>query len=467
VIVNRDNPALRIRVPTLASAALLLLMTGAAQAQTFGTTTEGLNAGHFVFYPSISMEYTQDGNIFYRTGEAGQTVTRSGIYVVRPRVLVDLPIGTSRVRWVYSPVFRAYTNESFEQTKRFSHFFDLEATRSGPVLSIRATDHLVRGTVELQEVDRGGEVVFGLVPFTTHSPELELTVKAGARNGLSILPRYSSVSFQDQGEAAFFSYRRKEVEARFSRALSEPTTLYGSYTVDRTDQEREQVFFGDVSLDARTVGVGLRRKLNEQVVTSVTGGYKTITFKGGSKSNFAGPVLDGHTTWRLDDATLLELTLMRQAYQSFYVNNNYYLDQEARIRVMRQLGHSLFLDASVASLNNVYADPLDISVTPETPSDLDCNTKTVDANGDTICVGDGRIDSYEPLAPSVGRRRRDRVYRLQIGAGWQVLRTLRFFIGYNGERRSSNMEEISSSGLFDPFDYSVNRVFFRIEAGWL
>jgi len=213
--------------------------------------------------------------------------------------------------------------------------------------------------------------------------------------------------------------------------------------------------------------VGLRRTLNEQVVTSITAGYKSIEFRGGSDSDFKGPVLDAHTAWKLDDATLFEVSLGRQAYQSFFVNNNYYVDQEARVRLMRQLGHSLFVDATLNWLNNVYADPLDISVTAATPPNFDCNTTTVDSNGDVVCVGDGRIDSYESLAPSVGRRRRDRVYRLQVGAGWQVSRTLRFFIGYNGERRSSNLEQTSSSGVFDPFDYSVNRVFFRIEAGWL
>lgn len=471
-------PSLRLRPGALllAAAALWLQVPSAARGQVFRTVGEGLNAGHFVLYPSIALEYTHDGNVFYRSEDTpGESITRSGIYVLRPRLLVDLPIGSGRVRWVYSPVYRDYTNRSFRQTKRFSHFLDFEATRSGPVLSVRAADHLVLGTIELQEVDRGGEAVFGLVPFTTHSPELEVTLKAGARNGLSLLPRYSAVRFMERGAAAFFSYRRKEIEARFNHALSEPTLLYGYYTFDRTDQEREQIFFGDVSLDARTIGVGLRRTLNQEVATSIAAGYKSIRFRGGSKSDFAGPVLDGHATWQLSDAALLDVSVGRQAYQSFFVNNNYYIDVEARIRLMHQLGYSAYWDASVGYLNNAYADPLDISVTPATPPGLDCNPTldppNCDPNSDPncklICVPNGKIDAFESLAPSVGRRRHDRVYRLQVGAGWQLARTLRVFIGYNGERRLSNIEQSAPGGVFDPFDYSVNRVFFRIEAGWL
>lgn len=455
MIVSYCNPTLRPGALILVAAALWLQVPTAARGQTFRTTSEGLNAGHFVLYPSMMLEYTQDGNVRYESQDGpGGSVTRSGIYVLRPRLLVDLPIGSGRVRWVYSPAYREYTNESFQQTRRFSHFLDFEATRSGPVLSFRASDHLVRATVELPEIDPGREATFGSVPFTSHSPELEVTVKAGARNGLSILPRYSAVRFEDQESAAFFSYRRKGIEMRVSRALSEPTGLYAYYALDTTDQEREQILFGDVSLDARTLGVGLRRTLNQEVITSIAAGYKTIDFRGGSKTDFAGSVLDATASWHLGDDTLLDVSVSRQAYQSFFVNNNYYINGEARFRLMHEVGHSVYWEVSLAYLSNVYADPLDISVTAATPPNLDSD-------------GDGRIDSYEVLEPSVGRRRRDEVYRMQAGAGWQIVPKLRVFIGYNGERRSSNMEQSFAGGVFDPFDYSVNRAVFRIEAGWL
>ena len=440
----------------------------AARAETPTPVSEGLSVGHFVLHPSIAFEYTDDDNIFYRNAEMpGGSVTGSGIFVMRPRLLVDLPIGTGRVRWSYSPVYRNYRSDRYQQSNRFSHFFDLEASRSGPVLSVRAVDRLVRGTLELQEVDQGGEIVFGVTPFTTHSPELEFTVKAGARSGLSILPRYSAVSFDEQGQAAFFNYRRKEIEGRFSHALSEPTQIYAYYTIDRTDQEREQIIFGDVSLEAKTFGLGLRRTVNQEVVTSVSAGYRMIHFHGGSGSDFAGPVLDANATWQLSDSTQLSLSAGRQAYQSFFVNNNYYVDTGANFRFLQQIGQKTYLEIQANHQSNSYADFLDISVTPDTAPGLDCNSTTPDPLGNPVCVGDGRIDSYEAFAPSVGRRRRDKLDRVGFGIGWQPVRSLRLFIGYNGERRQSNIEQLSSGQVFDPFDYSVNRIVFRIEAGWL
>ena len=364
--------------------------------------------------------------------------------------------------------YRDYASKSFDQTRRISHFFDFEATHVGPVLNLRASDHLVLGTVELQEVDRGGEAVFGTTPFRSYTTEGEVTLNVGARNGIALLPLYSAVTFDDSKSASFLGYSRKQVELRFQHTVSLPSLLYAFYSFDDTHQQREQVLFGRVSYGARTAGVGLRRSLNQEVVTSLNAGYKVIDFKGGSRSNFTGPVFDASATWQLGDATVQAMAAGHQAYQSFYVNNNYYVDTELRLHLTHQIGHNVFWDSSIAFTNNHYADKLDISVTPETPPSQDCNPMVPDPGnpGQLVCGGDGRIDVYESLEPSVGRRRRDHVYHAEIGAGWQISRTLRLFIGYNSDRRRSNVEQVVSGETIDPFDYSVNRILFRVEAGW-
>jgi Putative beta-barrel porin 2 len=446
------NP--RSRVAVGLSLAVWVLSAGIARAQVFRTASEGLNVGHFVLYPSIAFEYTDDDNVFFASRELpGDQIIKSGVRIIRPRILMDLPLGANRVRWVYSPVYRDYTSKSFDQTRRISHFFDFEATHTGPVLTLRAGDHLVLGTVELQEVDRGGEAVFGTTPFRSYTTEGEVTLNVGARNGIALLPLYSAVTFDDSRSASFLGYNRRQVELRFQHAVSLPTLLYGFYSFDDTRQEREQVLFGNVSYEARTAGIGLRRSINQEVVTSLNAGYKVIDFTGGSRSNFTGPVVDANAVWQLGDATALAIAAGHQAYQSFYVNNNYYVDTELRLRLTHQVGHNVFWDSSIGFTNNHYADKLDISVTPETPSSQDLNA-------------DGRIDVYESLQPSVGRRRRDHVYHAEIGAGWQISRTLRLFIGYNSDRRRSNVDQVVSGQTIDPFDYSVNRVIFRLEAGW-
>jgi hypothetical protein len=442
----------------------LLRSASPAGAQTPGAAGEGLGVGHFVLYPSLTIDYTQDDNVFYTSVDRpGGERIRSGVTVVRPRILAEFPLGANRIRAIYAPTFRTYSTSRFTSTDRVSHFFDLDGSfQVGPSLKIGIRDHLVRGTTELQEVDLGGEITFGLVPFVTHSPEMEINLRLGARGGLSLIPRYAKVSFDERGDEKFFSYTKREFETRLNYSLSSPTTVYLFYAVEDTDQNREQLLFGDVNQEAGTVGVGLRRMVNRDLTGQFSAGYRSVAFKGGAGRNFAGPVLDASGTWRLADGATFALSLRRQAYQSFFVNNNYYVNNEIRLRLTRQVGLNFYWDASAAYGRNLYADPLDIRVTPATPPEADCDTLDMG-----VCVGDGIIDAFASLAPSVGRRRRDQIARLEIGAGFLILRTLRVFLGYNLDRRGSNIEQLTSGGIIEPFDYRVNRIFVRVAAGWL
>ena len=57
--------------------------------------------------------------------------------------------------------------------------------------------------------------------------------------------------------------------------------------------------------------------------------------------------------------------------------------------------------------------------------------------------------------------------RFQIGAGFRIAPTARLSVGYNEERRGSNIDQVGPGGFYDPFDLRVRRFFFRIEAGWM
>src|SRR2546425_2020217 len=104
----RPLSARPLRGATLA-VLLAVALTGTAQAQTYQTFSEGLAFGHFLVYPSVSFEYAQDSNIFFTSvDEPGARPTSTGITVVRPRILVDLPLRDNRIRWVYAPYYRDY-----------------------------------------------------------------------------------------------------------------------------------------------------------------------------------------------------------------------------------------------------------------------------------------------------------------------------------------------------------------------
>lgn len=398
---------------------VLLLHGRPAAAQTL-PTVEGLKAGHFVLYPSLALEYTRDDNVFYAPAEGpSDEIVDSGIYVVRPRLLAHLPLGSGRVLWSYSPVLRSYTNVRVEQSEKFSHFSDLEVSvRPGSKMSITARDHLVRGTVELREVDPGGEVTFGLVPFTVHEPEINVTLDLAARQAFSVIPRYSALRFEDEQQSGLFNYRRKGAEGRYSLNVSPTIALYGYVNQDWTDQHREETALAHVEITSRAAGIGLRRTINQAVVTTFSCGYQSMDFTGGSDTNFAGAILDATATWIMTDTTRFEIQARRQPYQSFVGSNNFYLNNYGGIRVSQQVGRSLYVVLGGSYQSNLYPEK------------------------DT----------------SLGTRRRDKDRKVELGVGYAFNPALRVFVGYTSNRR--DYKDISA-------DYEVNRLTFRLEMGWL
>src|SRR5262245_40225327 len=112
--------------------ALCLAFSGAirpaqAQSRAFQTSGEGLNFGRFVVYPSLGVDFLYDSNVRYASEDLFQDQNLgSGEFHLLPRIMVDLPIGDSRVRWVYAPIYRNYTNDQLGLKPQLSHYFDLE-----------------------------------------------------------------------------------------------------------------------------------------------------------------------------------------------------------------------------------------------------------------------------------------------------------------------------------------------------
>jgi hypothetical protein len=395
------------------------------RSQGFQTSGEGIPLGRFVLHPSLTLEFARDDNVFRRNEDLpGDDLIRSGVMVTRARILLDMPLGQSRVRWAYSPVYRDYTSGRFRQSERFSHFFDLDGSfQIGPSLRLAFREHFVRGTVELQEVDPGGELTFGLVPFVTHEPQVEVELSLGARHGVSLLPRYSSIRFERVQEAPIFDSRRRGLEGRYNYRLNEPSTLYAFYQFESTDLEG----LAASSSASRSVGIGLRRDVSQVVVTQLSAGYQSIEFEGGTGMTFSGPVITATARLRISDVTSVEAAIGRQPYQSYSIDTNYYVNTNLRLRIIQQIGRSIYWQGEGTLHRNVYVDP-------ETPG----------------------------LA-----RRREWTGQLEIGAGYQFRPTLRAYVGYTSQARKSNIETVSSGETLSPLDYQANRVSFRIEVGWL
>jgi hypothetical protein len=450
----------RLRVSRACVAACFLLLVpglaAAAVAQILPPGRPGLPSGPFLLFPSVSFEASHDSNVLYRSSDLSEDIVGSDIVLLRPRIMVELPIGRNRFRLAYSPQYRDYSSDRFQQAKRISHFFDLEASlKLGPSVTCVVRDHMFRGSIEVDQVDRGGELTFGQIPFVIQSVGAEIGLELGARQGISVLPSYESVRFEEAGEQRLFSYRRRGFEGRYNFRLSEPTTLYVFSSYEGTQQDREQLIFGQVEAASHKEGVGLRRVVNQSVMTQISAGYQNLKFVGGTGSRFSGLGLDGTINVRLGELASLDISALRQPLQSFFINNNYYVAEQLRLALRHQVTRGMLYMAAVTYYRNDYPDPLDIRVTSETPAGEDQNP------------ANGFIDDFEAFLPSQGIERRDSGIRLEAGVGYQFGPNMRAFFGYNQERRDSNILEVISGSLVSPFDYRVNRLSLRFEVGWL
>jgi hypothetical protein len=454
-----------VRILCAAFLCSAVVFTGTARAQ--GTYTNpafsvqknnpGIAVGRFVLYPAINFNYTYDDNLFYQSDNIpGLQLTATGRYEVVPRILIDLPLSRSRVRFQYAPVYRDYTNGEVAQVSKWSHFFDFEASfLIHDVFTVAVRDHYVEGTQEVQEFDPGGEIRFNLVPFTLQEPSVEFSLDLGARHRLSLIPRRYDLNFDDSFGPIFYDYQREGYEGRYTFKLSPETQLYLYSISDYTQQDRSQTVYGDVDVDMRTTGVGLQRLTGGIITTGGSIGWEQQDYKGGGGGDYQGVAADVNLGWNATDVMHFDLTFRRNAYQSFFVNNNFYINLESRLRMVRQLGRTAFWQVSLGAAQNDYGDPVDVRMTAAHPPSDDADN-------------DGYVDFFETFLPSQGVVRKDRAAYADVGAGWRLRPTLQFLVGYNYQRRDSNMvQDLGAAGFVESFDYSASRVYFTIAMGIL
>ena len=284
---------------------------------------------------------------------------------------------------------------------------------------------------------------------------MEINVQLGSRHSVSLIPSLTIVTFDKQANASFYDYTTKRLEGRYNYVLSEAALMYGYYTYEDTDQTREALLFGDVTVFTRTAGLGFRRTINDIVVTSLRLGYSRMDFHGGAEENYSGPVYEGGVDLDLSDVTVLSATIRREPFQSFFVNSNYYLNLDLGLRLTQQIGPNTYWQVGGSIGRNDYATPIDVRVTPTTPPEEDSNMN-------------GLIDGFEALLPSQGVKRSDRSRSFEIATGFRLRQALRLLISYNHEWRDSNIQQISvTGGLIDPNKYQVDTISMRFEFGLL
>lgn len=439
--------------------AVLCAFAGAparAQLQPINGEARGVPLGPVNLYPGLAFDYSYNDNVFYASQEDAAAVIPSGLYVLEPKFLFDLPVGQSDIRWTYGALLRHYSSAEYVAASGASRRDDnsqrLDIDTSfhlGASVRLNVFEHLLKGTQELRSVDPGGEAVFGTVPFLFNDAGLELQWDVSGRSGFTLRPRYSSTDFSEQANAVFYNYATTGLEGRYNHRLSPETILFVSYAQENTNQSRTGTgLFGDVTVNTQRAGVGLTRTVNRTVTARAYVGYARLDFTGGAASNFTGLTLDFGAGWLLTDVLRLDVSLRQEPYQSFYLNNNYYVNRLGDFHFTRQVGQKLLVRAGAGFEQNDYSDALE--VTP------DFQPLLCSANDPTDC-------------PSKGTVRRDRVVRYEAAVAWQARPAMRWSVGYNHESRDSNVEHwlVDPGTFYDPFDYRVGRFYVRLEMGWM
>ena len=160
-----------------------MLSGGVARAQVFRTTSEGLNVGHFVFYPSVTFEYTDDDNILYASrdvlvrrnlffGSADEFHDRYGMHVScegnnirlidkakvpnkpfspnRPRALA-LGLLVGLVGGFGLAFFLEYLDDSVSDPDQLERYVHVPFLGPVPLLEPKETGPLSRDLIALQE----------------------------------------------------------------------------------------------------------------------------------------------------------------------------------------------------------------------------------------------------------------------------------------------------------------------------
>jgi hypothetical protein len=297
--------------------------------------------GPFLFSPALQLTWENHSN-FWRSSidQVGDN-----IYVARLRLLFEMPIRESVIRFSYTPQYRKSQKRVLENN--WDHFLriggDFEFSNG---LIVGANYSFIDGAVSTQEVDPGGELVFNGRRFSKHAIGLNTSYWLNSRDGVTL--NFNTLLVDWRGETdtdvqSWFDYTQTTVRGGWLHQLT-PTLVmdvslgYRGYDPDsHADQIRKHT--------ATALTVGFRGQVTGVLSTELRVGYgKTDYSEVASETpgfeDFSGMVINGNVSWALGHGSSLRLDLLRQPFASNYGLNSYYTATGGRLLYDLELGRS-------------------------------------------------------------------------------------------------------------------------------
>jgi len=183
------------------------------------TAKEGIILGKFVFSPSIEFIYENKDNVYLtRTNEFEDQV-----YLLRPKLLFELPKEDSYLRFSWVPQYRDF--QDIELKENWTHFFNIEGriNTSGGLELTAGDKYIMKGTLEVTEVDAGNELVFGLLPFDKNNLYFDMKYFFDSTNGFGLNADYVDLSFDKPSagwEKLWYDYKSTTFGATYQRYMN-------------------------------------------------------------------------------------------------------------------------------------------------------------------------------------------------------------------------------------------------------
>ncbi len=317
-------------------------------------TDEAIPVGPFIFSPALQLSWQYRDNIFFTPDNE----IADQVYLARARLLFEVPVYESYIRFSYTPQYRDY--KDYELEDKWQHFFDAAAAfefSSGLTLNL-AYSYII-GNLETREIDPGGEVFFGDRRFDKQWAKVGGDYWITGRDGLVFNVSWEDLDHEDP--RLFYDYTRLTGGFGWLHQLSPIMVMdvkYGIIDFDAHNSPFENNDYRD-SL-SHDLTVGFRGQINPVIATELRVGYRVITYDPQPDEpqveDFKGAIVNGFISWDLAHGSLLRLDLLRIPYPSAFGDNANYLASGVSLMYGLNRGN-VFGQVRARFQNNDYSRP--------------------------------------------------------------------------------------------------------------
>ncbi|MEW5807026.1 MAG: hypothetical protein AB1756_06745 [Acidobacteriota bacterium] len=406
--------------------------------QSSGISPEkGLTLGNVIFFPSVLFGYEYNDNVFSRNEQFAELFgfekVSDNIYTIKPTFRFELPFSHSYARLSYTPQYRSFAD--YDLAENISHILNLDTLlmfSNGMRVSFK--EDYTKGILEVESFDPGGETVFGADQFRLSTSTLGFGYDFAGQRGFEIKANYDDLKFDRLAVSSFFNYDAKGARASYYQNLTPQLTIFSNYSFRTFTQGipvynalGEMIRTKEEEFDENIVAVGLKGNLLKKTTGFASISYSNLSFKGGVEaSDFAGITAEASLKTQLSSKFWIDFGLRRYAYQSYFLNNKYYLSNMGSFGLIQYIAKFTSVSIRGSYSLNRYPDPVEASLT-------------------------SIMSAYN------GITREDKMSRIDLGVNHLFTPTMGLRAGYSWIKRDTNI---------DIYGFDANRFFIQMGFGW-